>query len=146
MSPEYAFHGRFLMKSDVFSFGVLILEKITGKKRRGYSEPDRNLLGHVWRLWKEERTVETIDTALGDSYIIAEVLRCINVALLCVQQHPDDRTNMSSVLSMLAGDSTLPQPNQPGYFIERKLHSTKSTSSKHESQSNEFTITLLELC
>lgn len=47
MSPEYAFHGRFSMKSDVFSFGVLILEIITGKRSRGYSDLDHNLLGHV---------------------------------------------------------------------------------------------------
>ncbi|XWS09908.1 hypothetical protein CRYUN_Cryun39dG0030100 [Craigia yunnanensis] len=145
MSPEYVFHGRFSMKSDVFSYGVLILEIITGKKSKGYSEHDHNLLVHVWRLWREERPVELIDNALGESYSIAEVLRRIHIALLCVQQRPEDRPNMSSVLYMLGGDSTLPQPNQPGYFIERNPSSPESTSSKQGSPlSNEFTITLLE--
>ncbi|OMO90118.1 S-locus glycoprotein [Corchorus olitorius] len=118
MSPEYAFHGCFSMKSDVFSFGVLILEIITGKRSRGYSNNGYNLLGHAWRLWIEERPTELIDNALRDqSYIETEVLRCIHVALLCVQRRPEDRPNMSSVLLMLGGVSKLPQPKQPGYYI-----------------------------
>lgn len=49
MSPEYAVDGLFSMKSDVFSFGVLVLEIVSGKKNRGFSHPDHslNLLGHV---------------------------------------------------------------------------------------------------
>ncbi|XVF70460.1 hypothetical protein PTKIN_Ptkin11bG0163400 [Pterospermum kingtungense] len=141
MSPEYAFHGRFSMKSDVFSFGVLILEIITGKRSRGYSENDHNLLGHAWRLWTEEKPLELIDNSLGNSYIVAEALRCIHVALLCVQQRPEDRPNMSSVLLMLGGESALPQPKQPGYFIEKSLPTPDCTSGK-QSSLNELTITL----
>lgn len=49
MSPEYAMDGLFSVKSDVFSFGVLVLEIVTGKKNRGfyYQNNQRNLLGHV---------------------------------------------------------------------------------------------------
>lgn len=49
MPPEYAVHGHYSMKSDVFSFGVLILEIISGKKNKGFSDPEHslNLLGHV---------------------------------------------------------------------------------------------------
>ena len=49
MSPEYAVHGQYSIKSDVFSFGVLILEIVSGKKNRGFSHPEHhhNLLGHV---------------------------------------------------------------------------------------------------
>jgi serine/threonine protein kinase len=49
MSPEYAVHGQYSIKSDVFSFGVLILEIISGKKNRGFRYPEHhhNLLGHV---------------------------------------------------------------------------------------------------
>jgi serine/threonine protein kinase len=49
MSPEYAMHGQYSVKSDVFSFGVLILEIMSGKKNRGFCHPDHhlNLLGHV---------------------------------------------------------------------------------------------------
>ena len=49
MSPEYAIDGNFSIKSDVFSFGVLVLEIVTGKRNRGFTHPehDLNLLGHV---------------------------------------------------------------------------------------------------
>ena len=49
MPPEYVVHGQYSMKSDIFSFGVLVLEIISGKKNRGFANPeyDLNLLGHV---------------------------------------------------------------------------------------------------
>ena len=49
MSPEYAIDGLFSTKSDVFSFGVLVLEIVSGRRNRGFSHPDHklNLLGHV---------------------------------------------------------------------------------------------------
>ena len=49
MSPEYAVDGMFSVKSDVFSFGVMVLEIVSGKKNRGFSHQDHNLnlLGHV---------------------------------------------------------------------------------------------------
>lgn len=47
MSPEYAMDGLFSVKSDVFSFGVLVLEIISGKKNRGFYNNEQNLLGHV---------------------------------------------------------------------------------------------------
>ncbi|KAB2095886.1 hypothetical protein ES319_A01G071000v1 [Gossypium barbadense] len=146
MSPEYALDGLFSMKSDVFSFGVLVLEILSGKKNRGFSHPehDHNLLGHAWKLWMEKRPLELIDPALGDSYDATEGLRCINVALLCVQQCPPDRPNMSLVLVMLCGDSVLPQPKQPGFFIERNLPMTDSVSVKNETSSMYRSITSLE--
>ncbi|KAG8502659.1 hypothetical protein CXB51_000145 [Gossypium anomalum] len=147
MSPEYALDGLFSMKSDVFSFGVLVLEIISGKKNRGFSHPehDHNILGHAWTLWMGKRPLELIDTAFGDLYNATEVLRCINVALLCVQQSPPDRPNMSLVLLMLCGDSVLPQPKQPGFFIERNLPMTDSISEKNEMFSiYESTTTSLE--
>ncbi|XP_071732903.1 G-type lectin S-receptor-like serine/threonine-protein kinase At4g27290 isoform X2 [Rutidosis leptorrhynchoides] len=57
ISPEYAVHGRFSIKSDVFSFGVLVLEIICGKKNREFTHENHgdNLLGHAWRLYKENK-------------------------------------------------------------------------------------------
>ncbi|KAL0362743.1 UNVERIFIED_CONTAM: G-type lectin S-receptor-like serine/threonine-protein kinase [Sesamum calycinum] len=67
MSPEYAVDGLFSVKSDVFSFGVLVLEIVSGKRNRGFSDSDYhlNLLGHAWTLYKEERTLELVDASLG---------------------------------------------------------------------------------
>ncbi|CAL5393087.1 unnamed protein product [Camellia sinensis] len=146
MSPEYAVDGLFSVKSDVFSFGVLVLEIVSGKKNRGFYHPDHhlNLLGHAWRLYKEGRSLELIDEALWDSCYLTEVLRSIHVGLLCVQQSPEDRPSMSSVVLMLGGERTLPQAKQPGFFTERNVLEAAGSSSKEAIGSvNEITITLL---
>ncbi|XP_028065590.1 G-type lectin S-receptor-like serine/threonine-protein kinase SD1-1 isoform X1 [Camellia sinensis] len=87
IAPEYAVDGLFSVKSDVFSFGVLVLEIVSGKRNRGFYHPSHrlNLLGHVWRLYKEGRSLELTDEALWDSCYLNEVLRSIHVGLLCVQ-------------------------------------------------------------
>ncbi|KAK0602938.1 hypothetical protein LWI29_038403 [Acer saccharum] len=68
----------------------------------------------AWKLWNEERAVELIDQQLDHSSSSSEILRCIHVGLLCVQQGPEDRPNMSTVALMLGGEGSLPQPRQPG--------------------------------
>ncbi|CAN1775117.1 G-type lectin S-receptor-like serine/threonine-protein kinase SD1-1 [Linum perenne] len=135
MSPEYAIDGLFSMKSDVYSFGVLMLEIISGKKNRGFSHKDHglNLLGHAWKLWMEGRPIELADNVVDESSIINEVVRCIHVGLLCVQQKPDDRPSMSSVVVMLSSDIFLPQPKQPGFFTERNVPGFDYTSTNIKS-------------
>ena len=67
--------------------------------------------------------MELLDTCLEDSCSRSEVLRCIQVGLLCVQKFPEDRPTMSFVVSMLVNEgAVLPQPKQPGFFIERSSH------------------------
>ncbi|KAL5580195.1 hypothetical protein UlMin_012637 [Ulmus minor] len=149
MAPEYASDGVFSVKSDVFSFGILVLEIITGKKNRGFFHADHtlNLAGHAWRLWKEGNALELIDESLVGSYSNSEVLRCIHVGLLCVQQHPEDRPTMSSVVSMLGNQTALAHPDQPGFFIAKRLVDVNDSSNNQESSSatiNEVTNSLLE--
>ncbi|KAJ9553559.1 hypothetical protein OSB04_017604 [Centaurea solstitialis] len=118
ISPEYAVHGRFSTKSDVFSFGVLVLEIVSGKKNREFSHEDHrdNLLGHAWRLYKGDRSIELMSSSLRNSCIMSEVLRSIHVGLLCVQHHAEDRPTMLSVVLMLVSESVLPPPRQPAFF------------------------------
>ncbi|XP_028094459.1 G-type lectin S-receptor-like serine/threonine-protein kinase At4g27290 [Camellia sinensis] len=139
MSPEYAVDGLFSIKSDVFSFGVLVLEIVSGKKNKGFYHPDHhlNLLGHAWRLYKDGRSLELIDEAIWDSCYLTEVLRSIHVGLLCVQQYPEDRPSMSSVVLMLGNEGALPQAKQPGFFTERNVLEAAGSSA------NEVTISLL---
>ncbi|XP_042520167.1 G-type lectin S-receptor-like serine/threonine-protein kinase At4g27290 isoform X2 [Macadamia integrifolia] len=148
MSPEYAIEGLFSVKSDVFSFGVLVLEMVSGKKNRGFSKPEHqlNLLGHAWKLWNEGKALELIVPSVRDSCVATEVLRCIHVGLLCVQQQMENRPTMSSVVFMLGSENAvLPQPQQPGFFSEK--YSTKASSSsssmQHSSSTNCVTVTLL---
>ncbi|KAF2285904.1 hypothetical protein GH714_008852 [Hevea brasiliensis] len=146
MSPEYAIDGQFSIKSDVFSFGVLVLEIVSGKKNRGFYHPDHkhNLLGHAWRLYLEEKSLELMDESLKESCILSEVTRSIHVGLLCVQQSPEDRPNMSTVVLMLSSDIALPQPKEPGFFTERKVLEQESSSSKSaEDRPNMSTVILM---
>ncbi|RYR40446.1 hypothetical protein Ahy_A09g046199 isoform A [Arachis hypogaea] len=112
MSPEYAVHGQFSLKSDVFSYGVIVLELVSGLKNREFSDPENNLnlLGHAWQLWTDERPLELLDEELKEGCIPTEVIRCIQVGLLCVQQRPENRPDMSSVILMLDGEKPLPMP------------------------------------
>ncbi|CAL5393105.1 unnamed protein product [Camellia sinensis] len=146
MSPEYAVDGLFSVKLDVFNFGVLVLEIMSRKKKRGFYHPDHhlNLLGHAWRLYKEDRSLELIDEALWDSCYLTEVLRSIHEGLLCVQQSPQDRPSMSSVVLMLGGKRTLPQAKQPDFFTKRNVLEAASSSSKEATGPvDKITITLL---
>ena len=89
--------------------------------------------------------MELLDECLGESCTVSEVLRCIHLSLLCVQQRPEDRPSISSVVVMLGSESALPQPKQPGFFLEKDSNEGQSLTSKRESSStNEITITLLE--
>ncbi|KAL5548135.1 hypothetical protein UlMin_003366 [Ulmus minor] len=148
MSPEYTIDGVYSVKSDVFSFGVLVLEIISGKKNRGFHHPDHklNLLGHAWILHNEGKPLELIHPTVNDTCNVPQVLRSIHVALLCVQCSPEDRPSMSSVVLMLSSEIALPQPKEPGFFNERNAFETDCSSSKLEisSSENKLTITLLE--
>ncbi|KAM0063439.1 putative protein kinase RLK-Pelle-DLSV family [Helianthus debilis subsp. tardiflorus] len=123
MSPEYALDGLFSIKSDVFSFGILILEVLSGKRNRGFIDPENenNLVGHVWSLYTEGRSMELIDASCAESCHLPEAIRLINVALLCVQQKAGDRPNMSYVVLMMDSEGELMQPKKPSFFIEKEF-------------------------
>ncbi|KAK3141404.1 hypothetical protein QOZ80_4BG0333450 [Eleusine coracana subsp. coracana] len=121
ISPEYAMEGKFSEKSDVFSFGVLVLETVSGRKNSSFIDDEwsMNLLGYAWTLWKEGSVSELIDPLMGTISTYDEVLRCIQVGLLCVQELPADRPTMSLALRMLSGDVTITTPKQAAFFVGR---------------------------
>ncbi|KAG2601235.1 hypothetical protein PVAP13_5KG575300 [Panicum virgatum] len=144
MSPEYAMDGVFSLKSDIYSFGVMVLEIITGKKNRGFYEVelDLNLLRYAWMLWKEGRSVDLLDDVMDGSFNCGEVLRCVQVALLCVEVQPRNRPLMSSVVMMLASENaTVPEPNEPGVNIGKN---TSDTESSQGLTANNVTITAID--
>ncbi|KAG6738989.1 hypothetical protein POTOM_058624 [Populus tomentosa] len=133
MSPEYALDGLFSVKSDVFSFGVVVLEILSGKRNTGYFNSDeaQSLLAYAWRLWREDKALDLMDETLREICNTNEFLRCVNVALLCVQDDPSDRPTMSNVVVMLSSEAAnLPVPKNPAFFIRRGLSGTASCSSK----------------
>lgn len=124
MSPEYAMDGYVSVKSDVFSFGVLLLEIISSKNNESYC-PDRplNLVGYAWEMWTENRGSELIDkTSILDNIDHDEALKCINISLLCVQENPADRPTMSTVVTMITNAANLlPKPKKPAFFTDKGL-------------------------
>ncbi|XP_022877635.1 G-type lectin S-receptor-like serine/threonine-protein kinase SD1-1 [Olea europaea var. sylvestris] len=147
MSPEYAVHGRYSIKSDVFSFGVLLLEIVSGKRNSGFSKGNQHLdlLGHAWTLYKDGKSLELDDAYICDSANLSEVQRLIHVGLLCVQKRPDDRPCMTTVVALLSNEGKLPKANQPGFFTEGDAFVDEGTTSRNEASStNEITITQLE--
>ncbi|CAA7057963.1 unnamed protein product [Microthlaspi erraticum] len=123
MPPEYFKEGLFSAKSDVFSFGVLMLEIICGRKNSSFqhdSEGPLILIVNAWNLFKENRIREVIDPSLGDSALEnPQVLRCVQVALLCVQENAEDRPSMLDVVSMIYGDgnNALSLPKEPAFYM-----------------------------
>ncbi|CAN6915226.1 hypothetical protein Bca4012_088314 [Brassica carinata] len=141
MSPEYQIDGFFSLKSDVFSFGVLVLEIVSGRRNRGFCNQEHklNLLGHAWRQYTEDKACELIDEALKESCTdVSEVLRAIHIGLLCVQQDPQDRPTMSVVVLMLSSDMLLLDPKEPGFYNERNLLYSDTTSINLEIPSKNF--------
>ncbi|KAK9061250.1 hypothetical protein SSX86_018430 [Deinandra increscens subsp. villosa] len=140
ISPEYATNGIISEKSDVFSFGVLVLEIVSGKKNRGFSETKDgdNLLAHAWGLYNEGKALELLGSNMYDSKVDFEVLRSIHIGLLCVQHHAKDRPTMSSVVLMFDQDDALPQPKQSAFFAKGGF------SNPDQFSINEVTMTMLE--
>jgi len=142
MAPEYAMEGIFSAKSDVYSFGVLLLEVVSGIK---ISSVDRipsysNLIVYAWNLWKEGKAIDLVDKCIAESCVLDEASLCIHMGLLCVQENPDDRPFMSSVvLNLENGRTTLPAPNHPAYFVQRK---SDMEQMKEDSTNSKCTVTL----
>ncbi|KAI3829353.1 hypothetical protein L1987_03473 [Smallanthus sonchifolius] len=122
MSPEYAMHGYFSVKSDVFSLGVMLLEIISGKKNTTVFQPGyTNLLCHAWSKWKNGDALGIVDSNIVDSVSEIEALRCINIALLCVQEDDELRPSMASVVLMLNSNSIpLLVPENPPFVSRRE--------------------------
>ncbi|MQM18877.1 hypothetical protein Taro_051876 [Colocasia esculenta] len=119
MAPEYVTRGRFSNKSDVFSFGVLILEILTGQRNSFFSDStgSTDLLGRAWRHWTNGTLLEIIDPSLGGQYERGEVMRCAQIGLLCVQEAAADRPTMTTVVLMLSSHSVaLQDPSRPAFF------------------------------
>uniref|UniRef100_A0A0D9WZV5 Protein kinase domain-containing protein n=1 Tax=Leersia perrieri TaxID=77586 RepID=A0A0D9WZV5_9ORYZ len=122
MAPEYAMRGNYSVKSDVFSFGVMVLEIVTGKKNNDCynSRQCEDLLTLVWEQWTARAVSEVVDPLMGGGFSWSDVMRCIHIGLLCVQGDPAERPVMSSVVMMLGSDTvSLRAPTKPAFYARR---------------------------
>ncbi|XP_058186535.1 probable LRR receptor-like serine/threonine-protein kinase At5g63710 isoform X4 [Rhododendron vialii] len=108
IAPEYLSTGKSSEKTDVFGYGITLLEIITGQRAIDFSrleeEEDVLLLDHVKKLLREKRLEDIVDGNLKDNYNPKEVETLVQVALLCTQGSPEDRPKMAEVVCLLEGD------------------------------------------
>lgn len=176
MSPEYAVHGHFSTKSDIFSYGVILLEIVSGQKNTttfDYSGCSLNLIGYVritiffflfifhntsniqllklpnmnfvkaWNLWNDNQAWEFLDPTVVNSCTMNELLLCIQVALLCVQENPEERPTMSDVVSMLGNEKTvLPAPKQPALSTYLNVGETDSPRDEQQHRPSLVNVTM----
>ncbi|KAK7324501.1 hypothetical protein VNO77_28101 [Canavalia gladiata] len=105
MAPEYAMHGYLTDKADVYSFGIVTLEIVSGKSSsmNWPKEECFSLVDWVQHLKEKGNIMDLVDERLGEDFNKEEVMVMINVALLCTQVSPMHRPTMASVVTMLEG-------------------------------------------
>lgn len=147
MAPEYVMHGHLSTKADVFSFGVLVLELISGHRNSSFNlnVDAQNLLDWAYKLYKKGRSLEILDSVLAPTAVIEQVAMCVQIGLLCTQGDPNLRPTMHRVVVILSKKpSNLEEPTRPGvpgsrYRRSRQPGSVSSTAgSSGVSNSNTF--------
>ncbi|KAI4299363.1 hypothetical protein L6164_032830 [Bauhinia variegata] len=142
LAPEYALGGQLTMKADIYSFGVLIFEIISGKSgaRTNWGGTMKFLLEWAWELYKEGRLLELVDSEMGE-FPEKEVIRYMKVALFCTQAAASRRPLMSQVVDMLFKNIRLNEKEltAPGFFQDSGLFSGEP-SQKQSSRSIDTTI------
>ncbi|RVW87215.1 Cysteine-rich receptor-like protein kinase 10 [Vitis vinifera] len=136
MAPEYAMHGHFSVKTDVYSFGVLVLELVSGQRNNCFrvSENIEHLLSYAWKNWREGTATNLIDPTMRISSI-SEIMRCIHIGLLCVQENEADRPTMASIALMLNSYSlSLPVPSHPAFFMNTSMNRDMSLELEDNSR------------
>ncbi|XP_065857607.1 cysteine-rich receptor-like protein kinase 43 [Euphorbia lathyris] len=147
MAPEYVMHGHLSVKADVFSFGVVVLELISGQRNSAFNQSleAQNLLDWAYKLHKKDRSLEIMDPTLAASAATEQVKLCIHIGLLCTQGDPNLRPSIRRVVMLLSKKpGNIEEPTRPGlpgsrYRRSRRppgMSSTAGTSLDSDSHSS----------
>ncbi|XP_057777456.1 cysteine-rich receptor-like protein kinase 43 [Salvia miltiorrhiza] len=132
MAPEYLLHGNLSKKADIFSFGVVVLELISGQKNSTFArDPDSDsLLEWAYKLYKKQRSFEIMDPILVSSADMEQIPTLVQIGLLCVQSDPQSRPDMDRVVVLLSRKpSHLEEPRRPGVPGSRQRRYRTGTMS-----------------
>ncbi|XP_019079273.1 probable LRR receptor-like serine/threonine-protein kinase At1g56140 isoform X2 [Vitis vinifera] len=133
LAPEYAMRGHLTEKADVFGFGVVALEIVSGRPNSDTSleEEKTYLLEWAWQLHENNHEIELVDSRLSE-FSEEEARRMIGVALLCTQTSPTLRPPMSRAVAMLSGDIEVSRvTTKPGYLTDWKFNDASSFMSEN---------------
>ncbi|KAE8653173.1 putative serine/threonine-protein kinase [Cucumis sativus] len=122
-APEYAIRGELSEKADVYSFGVLVLEIISGRKNTNLSLPTemQYLPEYAWKLYERSTLIELVDPKMKEGgFLEKNVAHAIQVALLCLQPHGNLRPAMSEIVAMLTYKFEIVQTPLKPAFLERR--------------------------
>ncbi|GLT60028.1 hypothetical protein SLA2020_328170 [Shorea laevis] len=131
LAPEYAMRGHLTEKTDVFAFGVVALEVVSGRPNSDSSLEGEKmyLLEWAWHLHENNCEIELVDSNILE-FDEEEVKRVIGVALLCIQTSPMQRPSMSRVVAMLSGDTEVSRvTSKPGYLTDWRFDDITSFMS-----------------
>ncbi|KAG2330634.1 hypothetical protein Bca52824_001814 [Brassica carinata] len=133
MAPEYLNHGKISAKSDVFSFGVMLLEMISGERNNSFV--GEGLAAFAWKRWVEGKPEMVIDPLLMKTSR-NEIIKLIQIGLLCAQENAAKRPTMSSVILWLGSETvTIPLPRAPAFTGNQ----SQSDNSEMSISNNIFT-------
>ncbi|XP_027921931.1 cysteine-rich receptor-like protein kinase 3 isoform X1 [Vigna unguiculata] len=152
MAPEYVIRGKLSEKADVYSFGVLVIEIVSGKRNSSFIMNSSSLLQTVWNLYGSNRLSEVVDPTLEGPFPAEEAYRLLQIGLLCAQASAELRPSMSVVVKMINHSHEIPQPTQPPFINSGSSELSRSglpgynfqPGSNTQSSANTMTESLVE--
>ncbi|MED6199794.1 Cyclin-dependent kinase 4 [Stylosanthes scabra] len=139
MAPEYVVRGKLTEKADVFSFGVLVVEIVSGKKNTSFITSSSSILQTLWSLFGTNRLPEIVDPALEGNFPSEEACRLLQIGLLCAQASAELRPAMSAVVQMINNSHEIPQPTQPPFLSSSSSEISKSSLPGYNFQPGSMT-------
>ncbi|XP_019432374.1 PREDICTED: putative serine/threonine-protein kinase isoform X2 [Lupinus angustifolius] len=148
LAPEYAIRGQLTRKADIYSFGVLLVEIVSGRCNTNARLPtgDQYILEKAWELYEQEELIRLVDISLNGFFDAEEACRILKIALLCTQDNPKLRPSMSSVVKMLNKEIDISEIKitKPGLIsdikdlkvAEQKSNNDMKTSSSYSASSS----------
>ncbi|KAJ0053511.1 hypothetical protein Pint_02769 [Pistacia integerrima] len=136
MAPEYLVRGQLTEKADVYSFGVLVLEIVCGRRNNLYSQDHISPLQTVWTLYRLNNLMEAVDSSLKEEFHVEEANKVLQIGLLCTQAEVALRPSMAQVVWMLTSKNCeIPIPHQPPFM---STNVTKPEGSTRTHNTNSF--------
>ncbi|KAI3959896.1 hypothetical protein MKW92_053067 [Papaver armeniacum] len=142
LAPEYAIRGQVTRKADIYSFGVLMLEIVSGRCNRNSKLPigEQDLLERTWGLYERGELVMLVDTAMDGDFDAEEACKFLKISLLCTQDSPKLRPSMSTVVKMLTGEvavhDDITKPGLISDFMDLKVRSNDDKPSTYNTVSS----------